>query len=336
MSGLVFVPFAEEHRGACVALFDQNCPDYFAPNERADYMAFLKAAPAGYRVGLVHGRVVAAFGVVDTDTAHRRRLSWILVAPSAQNAGVGAAMMAEATRAARHEGARIIDIAASHKSAAFFARFGATEIRHTPDGWGPGMHRIDMELAVSDILYACAGGSILLPQLTLVDRSDGGHLIVNPPREVWERSELTRDELTAWSLLVASAGRAMIDVLPQLAGGCVNYWEAGNWALHDEAEPRGPKDVPSHRRVHLHLLGRSRSARHAAWQWGEAPQFPRFVDRGTWAASFAPLDYRECRTVVERTIQLLRERYLPSAPGLHERGNTTNPSTAESTRDKRR
>ena len=33
----------------------------------------------------------------------------------------------------------------------------------------------------------------------------------------------------------------MIDVLPQLAGGCINYWEAGNWALNDEAEPKGAR-----------------------------------------------------------------------------------------------
>jgi hypothetical protein len=41
-----------------------------------------------------------------------------------------------------------IRIAASHRSAPFFARFGAETVRETPDGWGPGMHRIDMELTV--------------------------------------------------------------------------------------------------------------------------------------------------------------------------------------------
>ena len=81
-------------------------------------------------------------------------------------------------------------------------------------------------------------------KLVLVDRSDGGNLIVNPPRDVWERSELTPAELVAWSFLVAATGRAMIDVLPQLEGGCVNYWEAGNWALHHDAEPAGPKTAP--------------------------------------------------------------------------------------------
>jgi hypothetical protein len=39
-----------------------------------------------------------------------------------------------------------IDIAASHLSAPFFTRFGAKEVRCTKDGWGAGMHRVDMLL----------------------------------------------------------------------------------------------------------------------------------------------------------------------------------------------
>src|ERR1051325_11241738 len=157
-------------------------------------------------------------------------------------------------------------------------------------------------------LFTCSGGDVSLPALVLVDRRDGGNLIVNPPRPVWERSELTPAELTQWSFLVAATGRAMLEALPQLEGGCINYWEAGNWALNDAAEPRGPKSAPESRRVHLHLLGRSPRATHPAWRWGEAPQFPAFEERRAWASSFAPLTEDECRAVVARAIELLREK----------------------------
>src|SRR5689334_16291033 len=111
-------------------------------------------------------------------------------------------------------------------------------------------------------LLTCAGGTLVLPaaNLVLVDRADGGNLVVNPPRTVWERSALAPDELTAWSFLVAAAGQAMLETLPQLDRGCINYWEAGNWALNDAADPPGPKTAPEHRQVHMHLLGRSRFA----------------------------------------------------------------------------
>jgi diadenosine tetraphosphate (Ap4A) HIT family hydrolase len=158
-------------------------------------------------------------------------------------------------------------------------------------------------------LFAGPGGSIERPTRVLCDRADGGHLIVNPPRPVWERSELTALELAQWGWLVAATGRAMLDVLPVLAGGCLNYWEAGNWALNDAAPPAGAKRVQDHRRVHLHLFGRSRTAGHADWAWGESPRFPTYADSAAWAAQFAPLDDSECAAVVARAVQLLDTVY---------------------------
>ena len=161
-------------------------------------------------------------------------------------------------------------------------------------------------------LFECAGGDVVLPdrKLVLVGREDGGNLIVNPPREVWERSELSAKELTRWSFLVAAAGAAMLETLPQLEHGCINYWEAGNWALNVDAEPRGElKSGRQHRRVHLHLLGRSRSAMSPALQWGEAPKFPEFSQRHAWAAQHHRLTEGECRRIVGHAEVLLREKY---------------------------
>jgi GNAT superfamily N-acetyltransferase len=146
---LEFTPFVSTRRAACLAMFDQNCPDFFAPSERADYERFLEENADGYRVGLVDGRVAAAFGVTKTDAGGRCRLSWIMVGRETQGRGVGRAIMADVLRQAADLGARWVDIAASHKSAAFFAKFGARERSRTDDGWAPGMHRIDMELPVS-------------------------------------------------------------------------------------------------------------------------------------------------------------------------------------------
>ena len=161
------------------------------------------------------------------------------------------------------------------------------------------------------ILLVCPGGSLRLPDpaLVLVDREDGGNLIVDPPRAVWDRSELSPEELTAFSFLVAAAGRAMLDTLPQLEGGCINYWDAGNWALNVDADPPGPKTGNVHRRLHLHLLGRSRAASNPALKWGEAPIFPPFADRHKWAARNRQLTGGECRDVVIRATALLTDKY---------------------------
>jgi rubrerythrin len=160
-------------------------------------------------------------------------------------------------------------------------------------------------------LFTCHGGHIVLPDrtLVLVSRQDGGNLIVIPPRDVWERSELTPVELMLWSFLVAATGKAMIDVLPQLEGGCINYWEAGNWALNDEAEPKGLKTASVYRKVHMHLLGRSPAATDPAWRWGEAPKFPDYIERYAWASKNERLHPEECRRVVAQVESSLKAHY---------------------------
>ena len=158
-------------------------------------------------------------------------------------------------------------------------------------------------------LVRCEGGVLELPTLVLNDREDGGHLVVQPPRPVWDRTALSHGELAAFSCLVAAAAKAMLDVLPQLEGGCINYWDAGNWALNVNASPVGPKRGEDARLLHLHLFGRSRHAENPDWQWGEGPRFPRFADRLKWAADLTPLTGEECRQVAAACVHLLAARY---------------------------
>jgi GNAT superfamily N-acetyltransferase len=144
---LIFRPYSSQDRKACLALFDANCPAYFASNERADYEEFLATVPKSYELCLIDDEVAGAFGLIGTDTA-RRRLSWIMLDPRSQGRGVGRAIMNYVAAIAVADGIPVVDIAASHISAPFFARFGAITVNVTDNGWGPGMHRVDMELRV--------------------------------------------------------------------------------------------------------------------------------------------------------------------------------------------
>lgn len=164
-------------------------------------------------------------------------------------------------------------------------------------------------------ILTCVGGQVICPPLVLCDRSDGGHLVVNPPRPVWERNSLTPSELVLWSLLVAATGQAMLDTLPQLEGACLNYWEAGNWALNAQAAPVGAKDVQTHRRVHHHVFGRSQNATHPDWQWGESPRLPTYANRLAWASALQPLSEAECSGIARRCHEVFA-KYL-KAIGEH-------------------
>lgn len=147
MAAATFRPYCKADRQACSGIFAANCPEFFAPNERRDYEEFLDLEPDGYEVCEVDGRVLGAFGLFD-DKDNMKVLNWILLDPETQGAGIGSRIMDRVIHLGRASKTRTIRIAASHKSAPFFARFGAEETLTTPDGWGPGMHRVDMELSL--------------------------------------------------------------------------------------------------------------------------------------------------------------------------------------------
>lgn len=144
-SSTIFRSFSKADREACLAIFDANCPAFFAPNERADYESFLDASPDGYEVCEVDGRVVAAFGLM-RDDRRGDSLNWIMLAPASKGIGLGSRIMERVIFLGRSSLSPMIRIAASHKSAPFFEKFGATPTAHLKDGWGPGMDRVDMEL----------------------------------------------------------------------------------------------------------------------------------------------------------------------------------------------
>ncbi len=143
---VAFRPYCPADREQCLALFDANCPAFFAANERVDFEAYLHGMPSGYSLCVRNDSVVGAFGVAAGNEAGRSRLNWIMLDPSCHGQGLGSTIMTKVLKMAAEAGSSVIDIAASQYSADFFAHFGASETQRTKNGWGPGMDRIDMEL----------------------------------------------------------------------------------------------------------------------------------------------------------------------------------------------
>lgn len=128
----------------CLKLFDANCPEYFAPNEREDYKNFLEANPNAYELCCISDQLIVAFGVFSEESAisddscaiRAVSLNWILIDPDMQGSGIGTELMSRALYRASLLGAQKLKIAASHKSAPFFKRFGAKTVCEKHDGWG--------------------------------------------------------------------------------------------------------------------------------------------------------------------------------------------------------
>jgi GNAT superfamily N-acetyltransferase len=159
MINITFRQYCSVDNQACTSIFDANCPEFFALNEREEYQDFLECASEGYEVCEVDGRVLGAFGL-SGDGQEAKTLNWILLDPQTHGIGVGSrimervihlgrtseAIMERVIHLGRTSEAKMVRIAASQKSAPFFAKFGARTASTTTDGWGPGMHRVDMVL----------------------------------------------------------------------------------------------------------------------------------------------------------------------------------------------
>ena len=148
MISISFRPYCSVDKQACTSIFDANCPEFFAPNEREEYHKFLDCAPEGYEVCEVDGRVLGAFGLFG-DGEEAKTLNWILLDPQTHGMGVGSKIMERVIHLGRASEAKKVRIAASHKSAPFFSKFGARTTATSSDGWGPGMHRVDMVLPLA-------------------------------------------------------------------------------------------------------------------------------------------------------------------------------------------
>lgn len=159
-----------------------------------------------------------------------------------------------------------------------------------------------------NVLIKTLGGSLCVPEYPMIDRADGGNLWVMPPREVWDRSELDREELIQWHFLIAASAKAMLDALPQLGGGVVNYWDAGNWWLNDAEAPQGPK-TGCLKKTHMHIIGRSLNCSDPDWAWGEAPVFPRYVKKDEWWSEKENLTLEERSNVAKQTREILITTY---------------------------
>ena len=127
---------------ACLALFDSNVPQYFAPHERPEFEAFLQPVLAGYLVAEQAGRIVACGGwYARGDEA---RLCWGLVARGLHGQGVGRALLDARMQAVRDApGVRAVSITTSQLSEGFFVKHGFEVTEREVDGLAPGLDRVE-------------------------------------------------------------------------------------------------------------------------------------------------------------------------------------------------
>lgn len=153
---LIIHPYHSEYKEHCLSLFDLNSPEFFAPNERSDFNNFLNRADDSYLIVLLDGEPVGCFGLSELQSSRQGRISWIMADPNRHGQGIGRSMMDWIISRSIDLSIEELLIAASHISEPFFARFGAERIAYRANGWGEGMHRVDMRLHLPAVTEAGA------------------------------------------------------------------------------------------------------------------------------------------------------------------------------------
>lgn len=152
MHEIVTRPYASTDLLACLAVFDGNVPDFFAPAERAEFQAHLRALPepAPDYLVLTHAGGVVGCGGVSLGGQHGdARLVWGMVAPEWHGRGLGHRLLQERLVLARgFAGLRTVSLSTSQHTRGFYERAGFILTGVVPDGFGAGLDQCDMVLTL--------------------------------------------------------------------------------------------------------------------------------------------------------------------------------------------
>ncbi len=147
----IFRPYTPADQAGCLDLFDSNTPKYFGPAERPGFENFLQRLPCPFFVVEAEGLVIACGGCGADPQSGKIVLAWGMVRSDLRRQGIGTFLLQERLKVIFRENpaARVI-IDTSQHSQTFFARFGFLATQTTPDYYAPGLHRVDMELELTD------------------------------------------------------------------------------------------------------------------------------------------------------------------------------------------
>lgn len=151
-------PFEPRDHDVCLALLASNTPEFFAPQEQADYVRFLRTHQETYFVLERDGEVVACGGValfpddaagmqLDVNSAG---LTWGMVRRDLHAQGIGTALLEARLGWLRTHAPQVreVRLATSQFTTEYYARRGF-QVRHvTRDGFAPGVDAIEMRRVI--------------------------------------------------------------------------------------------------------------------------------------------------------------------------------------------
>jgi len=132
---------------ACLRIFDSNVPDAFRPEERRDFERFLEDPPGPVWVVERGGKEVVACGgvAVEPEDPGLASLCWGMVRGDLQGRGLGRLLLEARIRALEaDEAIQALRLETIPDTVGFFRHLGFEVEREEPNGYGPGLPRVEL------------------------------------------------------------------------------------------------------------------------------------------------------------------------------------------------
>ncbi len=134
-------------RRDCLRIFDSNVPDAFRPEERPDFERFLEDPPGPVWVVEGEGEEVVACGgvAVEPDDPGLASLCWGMVRRDLHGTGLGRLLLEARIRALEADDSiHALRLETIPDTVGFFRHLGFEVVREEPDGYGPGLPRVEL------------------------------------------------------------------------------------------------------------------------------------------------------------------------------------------------
>lgn len=139
--------FEPADRDGCLAIFDSNCPRFLHTEERPGFAEWLAAPQGTYLVIEEDGAVIGCGGFALEDDQVTLTLTWGLLHAAHHGRRLGELLLLERlVRSLDTCDATHSKLGTTRMIEPFFGRVGYRRVSETPDGWGPGLDRVDLRL----------------------------------------------------------------------------------------------------------------------------------------------------------------------------------------------
>lgn len=147
MNNILITAFSAKDIPGCLEIFDSNVPEFFAPDEREEFAAFLDNPPGPYFVMKQDGGAIigcGGFAPARNDDG-LAVLCWGMIHRRFHRQGLGKVILRHRIDAITAAGSfNNVSIETSPESAGFFNRYNFGTTRIVADGFGAGRDTVKM------------------------------------------------------------------------------------------------------------------------------------------------------------------------------------------------